>query len=99
LLGLEVEGAEGGRPNLRVRGGGGDREDLSWDGGRAGRSYTLAAPVRIARKENYLYTKTRRRWFTGRFPLFGCGPFNALMFESINWIPRLQIVLGVGVVS
>jgi len=51
LLGLEVEGAEGGRPNLRVRGGGGDREDLSWDGGRAGRSYTLAAPFQIARRE------------------------------------------------
>ena len=29
LADLEVEGPEGGRPNLSVRGGGGDKEDRS----------------------------------------------------------------------
>ena len=56
MLGLEVEGAEGGRPNLRVRGGGGDSEDRSWDGGRAGRSCASAGSYQVPRRVDYLYT-------------------------------------------
>ena len=54
MLGLEVEaeGAEGGRPNLSVRGGGGDREDRSWDGGRAGRSCEAVSYHIIIREGN-----------------------------------------------
>ena len=39
LADLEVEGPEGGRPNLSVRGGGGDKEDRSWDGALGCRSF------------------------------------------------------------